>query len=63
VEIFGDNGRRIYGFCALTNSAELQKLWFAVAQGMPAPKWIRVVLKDRRTGQTAESRLDIPKHD
>jgi hypothetical protein len=60
VEIYGDHGERIYGFCAIKASTELQKLWFAVPTGKPAPKWIRVTLEDRRTGQKAEGRLDIP---
>jgi hypothetical protein len=61
VDIFGDDQQRIYGFCAMKAAADLQKLWFAVPDGKQAPEWIRVVLKDRRTGKTAEGRLKIPK--
>src|ERR1700730_9899409 len=51
VEIFDDDQRRIYSFCAMKARAQLQKLWFAVPDGKKAPEWIRVVLKDRRTGR------------
>jgi len=61
VEIFDDDQQRLYGFCALKAPAELQKLWFAIPEGKQPPAWIRVVLKDRQTGQTTEGRLAIPK--
>lgn len=61
VEIFDNDQKHISGFCAMKASAELQKLWFAVPVGKQAPEWIRVVLRDRRTGQTTEDRLKIPK--
>jgi hypothetical protein len=60
VEILDDHGRYLYGFCALSAAAEMQKLWFALPAGMPPPKSIRVVVKDRATDRAAEGRLDIP---
>jgi hypothetical protein len=60
IEIFDHTGNYVYGFCGLKDSSDLQKLWFAIPEGKQAPKWIRVVVNDRRTGRTAEGRLDIP---
>lgn len=61
-EIFDDAGRRIYGFCAMKSSTELQKLWFALPAATRPPKWIRVRIQDRRTGRSSEGRLDIVNH-
>jgi hypothetical protein len=60
VEINGDQGEHLNGFCAMKASTELQKLWFAIPTGKPAPKWVRVVLDDRRAKRKTEARLDIP---
>ena len=61
VEIFDGDQQYLYGFCAIETPTELQKLWFATPAGAHPPAWIRVVLRDRRTGQIAEGRLQIPK--
>jgi len=37
VDIYGDQGRRWYGFCGFTSSEGLKHLWFAVPQVSPAP--------------------------
>jgi hypothetical protein len=60
VEIFGDKDERIYGFCALKSPAELQQIWFAVPDGASPPKWVRVEIRDRLTGRSADQRLDLP---
>jgi hypothetical protein len=59
-EIFDNAGQRLYGFCAMKASVELQRLWFALPAGTRPPKWIRVRIEDRRTGRSVEGRLDIP---
>ena len=38
---------RIYGFCALTDSASLNKIWFAVPQGTAPPASVYIVIRDR----------------
>lgn len=60
IEIFNERGDRLYGFCGLQSAIELQKLWFAIPEGQRPPRWIRVVLNDRRTRRTAEDRLYLP---
>ena len=56
VDIFdADTDQRIYGFCALTSSDDLDQLWFAVAQGDTAPSAIYVLLKDRRCDASSQS--------
>src|SRR6476659_9609778 len=50
VDIYNREGRkRIYEFCALKGPAELGHLWFAVAQGTPAPASVYITITDRRS--------------
>jgi hypothetical protein len=46
---------RVYGFCALGSSQDLQKLWFAVAAANPVPAQVYVSLVDRRVNLTMTS--------
>ncbi len=47
VDIFAD-GRRTYGFCALSASDQLGQLWFALPASQDAPRRAKIVLTDRR---------------
>ncbi|MCM3870808.1 MAG: hypothetical protein ND895_08970 [Pyrinomonadaceae bacterium] len=52
VEIFGSPGdKRLYGFCALRSSDDLDSLWFAVPSGEKGPPCVYIVMTDRRTGK------------
>jgi hypothetical protein len=42
-----DDDSRIYGFCALDSADDLNKIWFAVKKGDPAPEWVYILLNDR----------------
>jgi hypothetical protein len=61
VDIFDENGRRLYGFCALGNASNLKNLWFAVPKGGKAPKRVMIKMIDRKCGKTyASNWVSIP---
>jgi hypothetical protein len=47
VDIFSGGGARIYGFCALGSSADLDGIWYAISEG-PTPASVYVTLTDRQ---------------
>ncbi|MFQ5526624.1 MAG: hypothetical protein ACE5GX_10220 [Thermoanaerobaculia bacterium] len=55
VDIHDGDGNRLYGFCALGQSENLNNLWFAVPRGTPPPDCVSVTLKDRRCQQEYSS--------
>lgn len=55
IDIFNQDGVRIYGFCALATSEELGDLWFAVKMGEAPPVSVYVVMTDRRCLLSASS--------
>jgi len=55
IDIFNQDGVRIYGFCALAASEELGDLWFAVKLGESPPDSVYVVMTDRRCDISASS--------
>jgi hypothetical protein len=57
VEIMDQSGKRLHGFCALSKSSDLTKLWFALETSVLPPSWVYVVLNDRQTGKTYKSNL------
>ena len=48
VDIFTADNSRIYGFCALGVSTNLQNIWFAVPRGDCPPEQIYIEIYDRR---------------
>lgn len=46
-----DTNIKVYGFCGLTETKALTKLWFGVKQGAVAPKKVQIIIDDRRTGR------------
>jgi len=50
VDIYNQDGVRIYGFCALGSPADLNGIWFGVAAGDTPPTAVYIVLTDRRAG-------------
>jgi hypothetical protein len=57
VDIYEQNGKRLYGFCALGNRDGLSKLWFALETDVVPPSWIYLELNDRKTGTKYKSNL------
>ena len=57
VEIYDQSGKHIYGFCALGKSADLNKLWFGLEEGVVPPSWIYIELNDRSTNTKYKSNL------
>ena len=54
IDIFGKNGRRIYGFCALKSAEELNKLGFNLPKATNL-KSVYIVITDRKTGSKYKS--------
>jgi len=58
LDIFnGNGGAYIYGYCALTSSAEMAKLTFAVPKASPQPKSFFITLEDRLCHVTKKSNV------
>jgi len=61
VNIYNQDGIRIYGFCTLESSEDLGDLWFAVAQGESPPAQVYITIEDRRCGLIYQSNpVSIP---
>ena len=56
-QIYAENGRQIYGFCALRSANELDKLWVAFPAEQTPPDKIYVELIDRRLKKSHTSNL------
>jgi hypothetical protein len=48
IDIYNQDGDRIYGFCALGASEDLKEIWFAVKNGETPPESVYIVMTDRR---------------
>jgi hypothetical protein len=57
VDVFEMNGRRLYGFCAMRKSSDLNTIWFSLPLGTLPPSWIYIELTDRQTGTKYKSNL------
>jgi hypothetical protein len=57
VDFFDSTGKRLYGFCALGSPDDLDKIWFALEEGVIPPSWIYVELNDRLTNTKYKSNL------
>ena len=57
VDIYEQNGKRLNGFCALSKSADLSKIWFSMETGVVPPSWIYIEMTDRKTGTKYKSNL------
>lgn len=57
VDFFDARGKRLYGFCALGKAADLNKVWFAVEEGVVPPSWVYIELHDRLTNVKYKSNL------
>jgi hypothetical protein len=57
VDFFDANGRRLYGFCALSKPDDLGKIWFALEEGVIPPSYVYIELNDRQTNTKYKSNL------
>lgn len=57
VDIFDERGKRLYGFCALGSSKNLNSLWFALEPDVIPPSWIYIEMNDRQTSIKYKSNL------
>jgi hypothetical protein len=57
IDLFDQNGRRLYGFCALGTSSDLSKIWFAQEVGQIPPSWVYIEMNDRQTSTKYKSNL------
>jgi hypothetical protein len=57
VDLYEQNGKRLYGFCALGSQDELGKIWFALESDVIPPSWIYVEMTDRKTNSKYKSNL------
>lgn len=57
VDIYQQNGKRLYGFCALAKPADLSQIWFALEEGVIPPSYVYIELTDRQTNTKYKSNL------
>ena len=57
VDFFDQSGKRLYGFCALSKSADLASIWFALEDGVIPPSYVYIELIDRQTNIKYKSNL------
>jgi hypothetical protein len=57
VDLFDQNGKRLYGFCALSKPADLNQIYFALEDGVIPPSWIYIEMTDRQTNTKYKSNL------
>jgi len=57
VDLYDQNGKRLYGFCALAKPADLNQIYFALEESVIPPSWIYIELTDRQTNTKYKSNL------
>jgi len=57
IDIFDQRGKRLYGFCALSQASDLNKIWFGLEEGVIPPSYIYIELNDRQTNTKYKSNL------
>jgi hypothetical protein len=57
VDLFDQNGKRLYGFCALGKPADLNQIYFSLEDGVVPPSWIYIEMTDRQTNTKYKSNL------
>ena len=53
----GRTRRRLYGFCALGQAANLGSIWFATPEGTIPPSYVYIEMTDRQTNTKYRSNL------
>ena len=57
VDVYAQNGKRLYGFCALSKPGDLNKIWFALEPNVIPPSYVYIELNDRQTNTKYKSNL------
>ena len=57
VDIYRQDGKRLYGFCALNSHDGLGTLWFALERDVIPPSWVYIEMNDRKTNTKYKSNL------
>ena len=57
VDIFDQTGKRLYGFCAIGSPGNLNKIYFALEEGVIPPSWVYIEMNDRQTNTKYKSNL------
>ena len=57
IDIYDQRGKRLYGFCALGKASDLNKIWFALEDGVVPPSYVYIEMTDRETNTKYKSNL------
>ena len=57
VDFYDSTGKKLNGFCALSKSSDLNKIWFALEQDAVPPSYVYIELNDRQTNTKYKSNL------
>jgi hypothetical protein len=57
VDVYQQNGKRLYGFCAFAKPADLNQIYFSLEDGVLPPSWIYIEMTDRQTNTKYKSNL------
>lgn len=57
LDIFDQTGKRLYGFCAIGSPNDLNKIYFALEEGVIPPSWVYIEMNDRQTNTKYKSNL------
>jgi hypothetical protein len=57
VDFFDKNGKRLNGFCALGKNDDLNKIYFALEDGVVPPSYVYIEMTDRQTNTKVKSNL------
>ena len=57
VDIYDQQGKRLYGFCALSKPADLNGIWFALEETVIPPSYVYIELNDRANNTKYKSNL------
>ena len=57
VDFFDQRGKRLYGFCALSSPADLNRIWFALESSEVPPSYVYIEMNDRKTNTKYKSNL------
>lgn len=57
VDVYTQNGKRLYGFCAFSNPDDLSKIWFALDEEEVPPSYVYIEINDRKTNTKYKSNL------
>jgi hypothetical protein len=57
VDVYNSTGKRLNGFCAFSKPSDLNKVWFALEEGVIPPSYVYIELNDRQTNTKYKSNL------